>query len=251
MKRILLLPVLLLLPGASQAQRPVWSVGLLGSYGHYKFNPAERQFGQYQLHIYGMEPMDMWRLGVFARKPLGRADGAWYVQAELDRSGRNAHAQLENLAPEPSPFDFELSSPGAKIRRYDLTALLGVPVLRSPVRLLGGPVVSYMSRRELLRDNYNWHPQSPATPYRRIEKAFYEGFPCITAGAQLGVGLELWRVSLDFRREWNITPVVGEVRWEGQNYRANVTSRLWMVTMGVRLWDKERTAQMAPAQDGE
>ncbi len=239
MKRLLSLLGLLLLAGASLAQRPAWSVGILGSYGHYKFNPAERQFGQYQLHVYGVGVLDMWRLGIFTRKPLGRPDGAWYVQAELDRSGRNAGAQLENLAPEPTPLDFELSSPGAKIRRYGLAALLGVQVLRSPLRLLGGPVVSYMSRREFLRDNYNWHPSSPATPYRQIEKAFYEGFPRVTAGYQLGAGLELRRLSLDFRREWNVTPVVGKVDWQGHTYRANLTSRLWMMTLGVRLWDKK------------
>ncbi|MBB4603783.1 hypothetical protein HNQ93_004446, partial [Hymenobacter luteus] len=67
MKKIFLLTSLLLLSVASQAQRPAWSVGVLGSYGHYKFNPAERQFGQYLLHIYGIEALDMWRLGVFAR----------------------------------------------------------------------------------------------------------------------------------------------------------------------------------------
>ncbi|GAB2799178.1 hypothetical protein [Hymenobacter luteus] len=213
----------------------------MGSYGHYKFNPAERQFGQYQLHIYGVEPLDMWRFGVFARTSLGKPTSPWFVQAELDRSGRNAHAQLENLTPAGNSLDFTISSPGARIRRYDLAVLLGVRPLRSSVRLLAGPVVSYMSRRELLRDNYTWDSRGPFTPYRRIEEAFYRGFNRVTVGYQVGVGVEFWRVSLDLRRENNLTPVVGQVRYEGATYRANLTGNLWMLTLGARVWEKGPT----------
>ncbi|GAB3409403.1 hypothetical protein, partial [Hymenobacter luteus] len=185
----------------------------------------------------------MWRLGVFARKPLGRPAGAWYVQAELDRSGRNAWTQLENLTPAGNSLDFTISSPVPKIRRYDLAALIGVRPLRSPVRLMAGPVVSYMSRRELLRDNFNWDSRSPFAPYLRIEEAFYRGFNRVTLGYQLGAGVEFWRVSLDLRREQSLTPVVGEVKYEGRAYRANVTGNLWMITLGVRVWDKKQAKE--------
>jgi len=254
MKTLFLLPALLLLAGASQAQRPerpagpprpAWSVGVLGSYGHYKFNPMERQFGQYLFHIYGIESLDASRIGVFARKPLGRATGAWYVQAELDRSVRNAFAQFENLAPEPTPQDFMIMAAVPTIRRYDLTMLLGVRPLRSPLRLLAGPVVSYGSRRQLLRDN-DWSNSAQNSPYRRIFGAFYNGFHRATLGYQLGAGVEFWRVSLDFRREFNLTPVVGKVRYEGQSYRTGVTGKFWMATLGVRVWDKKPAKE--PAQ---
>lgn len=243
MKRKLPFALLLLLPFIGVAQDSTWSVGVLGSYGHYKFNPNERQFGQYLFHVYGVEPLDMWRLGVFARMPLGRSSSAWYVQAELDRSGRHAHAQLENLAPEPTPLDFEIVALGNKIRRYDFTALVGVKPLRSPVRLLGGPVVSYMARRELLRDN-GWPNQALNAPYYRIEEAFYNGFHRIVLGYQLGAGLELGRFSLDVRRENNLTPVVGKIKYEGQTYRANVTGKLWMATLSVRAWDKKMSSKL-------
>ncbi|MBB4599391.1 hypothetical protein HNQ93_001130, partial [Hymenobacter luteus] len=67
MRKFLLPLGLAFLSYSATAQHRAWSVGILGSYGHYKFNPAERQFGQYLLHIYGIEALDMWRLGVFAR----------------------------------------------------------------------------------------------------------------------------------------------------------------------------------------
>jgi hypothetical protein len=238
MKKLSLLLVYLLLSTASMAQG-AWAVGVLGSYGHYKFNPAERQFGQYQLHIYGESPSDMWRLGVFGRMPLGRAHSAWYVQAELDRSGRSAYTQLENMAPTSYPLNFQISSPGGKIRRYDLATLLGVRPFHSPVRLLAGPVVSYTSRRELLRDN-GWPNTALNAPYYQIEEDFYNGYHRVVAGYQLGAGLELWRFSLDLRYEGNLTPVVGQVRHKDQTYRGHITGNLWMVTLGVRLWEKEK-----------
>ena len=33
--------------------------------------------------------------------------------------------------------------------------------------------------------------------------------------------------------------MVGKVDWQDYSYRANLTSRLWMMTLGVRLWDKK------------
>lgn len=248
MKTLFFLPALLSLAGVSWAQSPqrsAWSVGVLGSYGHYKFNPMERQFGQYLFHIYGIQAYDASRLGVFARKQLGRAGGAWYVQAELDRSVRNAIAQFENLAPVPTPQDFQIVATLPTIRRYDLTMLLGVRPLRSPVRLLAGPVVSYMSQRQVLRDN-GWSNPAQNSPYYRIDEAFYKGFHRATLGYQLGAGVEFWRVSLDFRREYNLTPVVGDVKYEGQTYRTGVTGNFWLVTLGVRVWDSKPAKE--PAQ---
>ncbi len=216
-----------------------WVVGVLGSYGHYKFNPAERQFGQYRLHVYGQEPLDMWRLGMFGRMPLGSTRSPWYLQAELDRSGRSANLSFENLNPTSYPLDFEISSPGAKIRRYDLAALLGFQPLSSPVRLLAGPIVSYTSRRELLRDN-GWPNPSLNAPYRKIEEDFYKGFHRVVAGYQLGAGLNLWRFSVDLRYEGNLTPIIKQVRHDGQTYRAHITGNLWLVTLGCRLWEKDK-----------
>jgi hypothetical protein len=238
MKKVVLLLVSLLLSTASIAQH-AWSVGVLGSYGHYKFNPAQRQFGQYRLQIYGQEPLDMWRLGVFGRLPVGGPQSPWYVQAELARSGRSAHAQFENLAPTTYPLDFRISSPGGDHRRYDLGTLLGLRLFRTPVRLLAGPVVSYVPRRELLRD-HGWPTQYLGAPYRKIEEDFFNGFNRVVASYQVGAGLEVWRLSADLRYEGNLTPVVGQVRHEGQTYRGKITGNLWLVTLGVRLWEKEK-----------
>jgi hypothetical protein len=230
----------LLLPFAGIAQQSIWSVGVLGSYGHYKFEPAERQMGQYQLHVYGISPSDMWRLGVFARKSLGNPEGAWFAQAELYRAGRGAYAQFENLAPAGNSLDFTILTATPTMRRYEAASLVGVKLFHSPVRILSGPVLSYMPRRAFLKDNnYSHTLKYPQDSYRRIEGALYEGFSRFTLNYQLGAGVEFWRLSLDLRREWSLTPVVSNVHYEGQSYRANLKGNLWMLTVGVRVWDKK------------
>lgn len=240
MKNLLQLLVIIMSCSTALAQRPAFSLGVLGSYGHYKFEPAERQMGQYQLHVYGISPSDMWRLGVFARKSLGNPEGAWFAQAELYRAGRGAYAQFENLAPAGNSLDFTILTATPTMRRYEVASLVGVKLFHSPVRILSGPVLSYMPRRAFLKDNnYSHTLKYPQDSYRRIEGALYEGFSRFTLNYQLGAAVEFWRLSLDLRREWSLTPVVDNVQYEGQSYRANLKGSLWMLTMGVRVWDKK------------
>lgn len=179
--------------------------------------------------------MDMSRLGVFVRQNLGPKT-SFYVQAELDRSIRNAHYGFENLQPTTYPLDFIRVGGVASIRRYNLNLLLGYRVPHTPIRLLAGPVIGYNPRQAMLHNN-GYPDMSLGAPYYRIDEAFINGFHRFGLGYQLGAGLEFWRLSVDLRRELSLTPVVSRVRYEGQSYQANVTSRLWMVTIGARLWD--------------
>lgn len=212
------------------------------------FNQAESRIGQYIARASDTQALDMWRVGAFAR--ISSADHPnWSLQVEAYRSGRNAFIQLENTTPDPNGYpDWIITSPSLQIRRYELASLVSVKPFGGPIRLLAGPAVGYAPRRELLRRNANWPESAVSYPYRKIEVDVVRGISRGIVGFQAGVGVDIWRTTLDIRRETNVTPIMRQVRHKEQVYPARLTGNTWLLTLGIRILEPDHSKKPADRQ---
>ena len=227
----------------TQAQTVAY--GLLSSYGQYRLNQTESRIGQYIARASDTQVLDMWRVGAFARIPSSNHPD-WSLQVEAYRSGRNAFIQLENTTPDPSGYpDWIISSPSLQIRRYELASFVSVKPFGGPIRLLAGPAVGYSPRRELLRRNADWPEGAVSYPYRKIEIDMVRGINRGVVGFQAGVGVDIWRTTLDIRRETNITPITRQVSHNGHVYPTRLTGNTWLLTLGFRIIDPDHSKKPA------
>jgi hypothetical protein len=67
-------------------------------------------------------------------------------------------------------------------------------------------------------------------PWDEINRSIYRGYETFVLYGDWGFGIDYWRISLDLRRSNNLTPIIGNIIYEGNTYSYDYeTKRLYLI----------------------
>ncbi len=226
----------LLLP-AAQAQR-VEVVGLAASFNISQswLREPGLQLGAYQLRGNAGARFDDTgnRFSAYSRIRLG--ESAFFVQPELAYtsvlSSRYDLSYPGDSGPPSAPgYQPPSSAPfGYRIRRAEVAVLAGWH-LSPGFYVVAGPVLARQ-----LREKVTASQSSPDAVYGSL----YNAVERQQLLAQLGVGLQVWRLDLGLRYEQSLTPYTRQVTYAGLTQGFHQRTNQFIISAGVLLYDRSR-----------
>ena len=73
-------------------------------------------------------------------------------------------------------------------------------------------------------------------PWDEINKSIYRSYNTFVLYGDWGIGIDYWRISLDLRRENNLTPIIGNINYEGGNYEFNYSTKRLFLILGFNFY---------------
>lgn len=125
---------------------------------------------------------------------------AYYSLINVEYTGRNANN--------------EPISETVAVSRLDFPVLFGLRF--GPLRANLGPVISYN--------------------FSTTNDVLENGLKDATAGGQVGLGLDFWKLMVEARYEFGLSRFANQVKVEGQSIPADSRASLWMISIGYKLF---------------
>jgi hypothetical protein len=73
-------------------------------------------------------------------------------------------------------------------------------------------------------------------PWDEINKSIYRSYNSFVLYGDWGIGIDYWKFSLDLRRENNLTPIIGNINYEGGNYEYNYSTKRLFLILGFNFY---------------
>ncbi|TDN37678.1 hypothetical protein A8B98_03930 [Hymenobacter sp. UV11] len=226
----------MLLP-AAQAQR-VEVVGLAASFNISQswLREPGLQLGAYQLGGNAGARFDDTgnRFSAYSRIRLG--EGAFFVQPELAYTSVLSSRYDLSYPGDPGPpsapdYQPPTSGPfGYRIRRADVAVLAGWH-LNPRFYVVAGPVLARQLRQQITASQI---------ASNAVFSSLYEAVERQQLLAQVGVGLQVWRLDLGLRYEQSLTPYSRQITYAGQTQGFHQRTNQLIFSAGVLLYDRSR-----------
>ncbi|UOG74216.1 PorT family protein [Hymenobacter tibetensis] len=236
MKRTLaatLICLVLLLPKISGYGQHLQAVGVSGSFNIARLHSSTQEFrlGSVVINPQADQSNDETGNGptVFGRWQVGQ--GGWYVQPELG----HVSALETPVGLTYSSGNFPYSS--RRIRRVDIRLLGGYQ--SGPLRLFAGPSVG-----RYLRDSRT--PNFIDSNVQAAAEALDADRSSIQWAVQAGAGVSLWRLDVNARYEWGLTPYSRTVVFQQQAFHFNRNLQQLIMEVGFQLYKRPLQGYKVP-----
>jgi hypothetical protein len=162
----------------------------------------------------------------FGRWQVGKA--GWYVQPEIGYA--STLATPVGLTYNLAGSSFSGPYAGRRIRHVDARLLGGYQ--SGPLRLFAGPSVS----RFLGKSTATAFSTNPVV--QEAAAALDSRPSTIQVAIQAGAGISIWRLDLNARYEWGLTPYSQTIRFQQQTYYFNRKLQQLIVEVGFQLYKR-------------
>lgn len=217
MKRILIF-FLLTLSASSYCQKSQFAVS----------------FGLYDYYYYGDGIVGNWLLEANSSVVSGKTIelnhklnlNHFYIKSQLTFCYNIGSISLTNLELER---DYEgnhilRTMGGLNEMHFGLSSMVGIQyaIKRMNFRIYAGLKPSILVKENSI-DIY-------VAPWDEINKSIFRSYNTSVLYGDWGIGIDYWRITLDIRRENNLTAIIGPILYEGDSYDYNYeTKRLYLV----------------------
>lgn len=206
MKRLII--VVLLAAGISNLHAQI-GFGLRGG-----LNFSSLPTNTYQVDVYELEALPDsytgWHIGVLSQLHFA----GFFVQPELLFVATGNHMRLR----EENQEDFFFTQRFSKI---DLPVMVGSKI--GPLRIGIGPVASFLLHSSSELDDED--------RFRALD--IRENFNAATFGFQVGAGLDLSNILIDFKYEGNLSKLGNGIEVRGSNYAFDTRPRQFILSIGL------------------